>query len=473
MRRYLLTLMVSGLTLSFNNGSFAADKKSNAKRIPIFSKLRGTNSNKLDGNNGVKNWAIRSDASLSRNQLEDVSTIMGLRGAVSQAVHSSAILRATTADTDAANAGVWNAIAQYAPTITGSISADHYISGYSTAVDDTTTYADIKLSLPIFTSGRRYFGVKSARSTAKATLYGGLAAGDDLKQTTIKTYLKYYYARSSLALFSKNLKDLERMKRTVEKKRSLGFASTADIYQITADVASLQLEVVNAGKLMAQSRDELESLAGSSVTVPSRLPKINHLVEGGRQAMLKAALNNNPNVIAATHSANAADYTSKATAGKYLPRVNLVSDYSRNFSGSNNDNSNELSVGVKLTMPIVNLSTVAEISESRSRALAAHYRSLDTRRLTELRTNTYWHEHVSNNERVKLATKKVEAIRWGVRSRLAKFNKGLISIDPVLEQKRLLALAEMALIQIKTDQFFATSQLLIIAGILKNSMLDG
>lgn len=458
-RQNILTLMVLSLALGPFNVCAAADKNVKVANSPmhLIGKLRGSSQehrahNKPDGS---------------------VLQTMGLRGVVTQAEYSSAQLRATIADTDAANARVWKAIAQYAPTITGSISADQPIGSHSASTDDVTSYANINLSVPIFTSGRRYFGVKSARSAATAKLFEGLAASDDLKQTTIKAYLNYYYARSSQALFSANLKDLNRMKIAVEKRRVLGFASMADMYQIKADVASLELEVVNAGKIMGQAKAELESLVGRSFKVPSRLPKIRHLVEGGRVAMLRSALHNNPNLLAATHSAKAADYTSKETYGKYLPQVNLVSDYNRNISGQTSSGSSELNVGVKLTMPLVNLSTVSEIKENRSRAQAAHYRSLDTKRLIELRTNTLWQEYISNNARVKLAAKKVEAIRWGVRSRLAKFHKGLISIDPVLEQKRVLALAEMAMIQIKTDQFFATSQLLITAGILKNSMLDG
>lgn len=189
--------------------------------------------------------------------------------------------------------------------------------------------------------------------------------------------------------------------------------------------------------------------------------------------MVRSALNNNPKLLAASHNADAADYTSKATFGKYLPQINLNSEYRKDFNHSPGENPNSWSIGVKLTMPLVDFSTVAEISESKSRAEAAYYRSLDTRRQIELQTNTLWQEHVSNNSRVKLAKSKALALKRVVRSRLAQFNQGLIAIDPVLEQKRLLALAEMAAIQIETEQFLATSQLLLSAGIFKASMFDG
>ena len=91
-----------------------------------------------------------------------------------------------------------------------------------------------------------------------------------------------------------------------------------------------------------------------------------------------------PKLLAAAHIADAADYTSKATFGKYLPQVNLNSEYRKDFSYSPGENPNSWSIGIKLTMPLVDLSTVAEISESKSRAQAAYYSSVDTRRQIEL-----------------------------------------------------------------------------------------
>ena len=500
LRSHIISLLTASILVGANTVSGVAEpvapKESGS--IPGIGQLRGSKFTRLNADH----WIIRGDLpSMTRvySHRTDVSTcddaspncdglsntplrmqydnnvqeILGLRGAVIEAQLTSAQLRASIADTDAANARVWREIAQFAPTITGSISANRYSNNYSASADNSTSYGDIKVSLPIFTSGRRYFGVKSARSSASAKMYEGLAAGDDLKQRTINAYLKYYFSRSSRALFSRNLKDLKRLKYTVIKRRDAGFASTADIFQIKADIASLHLEVVNAGKIMAQSKAELESLAGRSVAVPVRLPKIRHLVENDRLAMVRFALDNNPKLLAAAYNADAADYTSKATFGKYLPQINLNGEYRKDFSHTPGENPNSWSIGVKLTMPLVDLSTVAEISESKSRAQAAYYRSLDTRRQIELQTNTLWQEHVSNNKRVKLANNKVRALKRVVRSRLAQFNQGLIAIDPVLEQKRLLALAEMSAIQIKTEQFLATSQLLLSAGIFKASMLEG
>ena len=500
LRLHIISLLAASILVGVNIVPGAAEPVAPdvIGSTPGIDQLRGSNTVRLDADHWIirgelpamtRTYSHRSDdqtcdeensncPGLSNTALRtqydnDVQEILGLRGAVIEAELASAQLRASIADNDAANARVWREIAQFAPTITGSISANRYSNNYSASADNSKSYGDIKVSLPIFTSGRRYFGVKSARSSASATMYEGLAAGDDLKQRTINAYLKYYYARSSRALFLRNLKDLKRLKHTTIKRRDAGFASTADIFQIKADIASLQLEVINAGKIMAQSKTELESLAGRSVVVPTRLPNIRHLVDNDRLAMVRYALNNNPKLLAASFNADAADYTSKATFGKYLPQINLSGEYRKDFSYSPGENPNSWSIGVKLTMPLVDFSTVAEISESKSRAQAAYYRSLDTRRQIELQTNTLWQEHVSNNKRAKLANNKVRALQRVVRSRLAQFNQGLIPIDPVLEQKRLLALAEMAAIQIKTEQFFATSQLLITAGIFNASMLNG
>lgn len=500
LRSQIIPLLVANILVGVNIISSMAETMSPkfVGLLPVVDQLRGSSDSRLNSDHWIirgefasntrvydhradlpvcdharGNCAGLSNAALRPQFDNDVPEILGLRGAVSEAQLSSAQLRASIADTDAANARVWREIAQFAPTITGSISANRYSNNYSATADDSTSYADVNVSLAIFTSGRRYFGVKSARSSASATMYEGLAAGDDLKQRTINAYLKYYYARSSRALFSRNLKDLKRLKYTVTKRRDAGFASTADIFQIKADIASLHLEVVNAGKIMAQSKAELESLAGRSVAIPARLPQISHFVENDQVAMVRNALNNNPKLLAAAHSADAADYTKKATFGKYLPQINLNGEYRKDFTYSPGENQNSWSIGVKLTMPLVDFSTVAEISENKSRAQAAYYRSLDTRRQIELQTKTLWQEHISNNKRVKLANNKVQALKRVVRSRLAQFDKGLIPIDLVLEQKRLLALAEMAAIQIKTEQFFATSQLLITAGVFDASMLDG
>ncbi len=409
-----------------------------------------------------------------RMQLDnDVAGILGMRGVISEAQFSSASLRASIADTDAANARLWGQIAQFAPTITGSLNVNKYSSNYSSTTGTSDAYGQVNLSLPIFTSGMRYFGVKSARSAAFASMYGGLAAADTLKQQTINVYLRYYYARSSQALFAKSVNDLSRLLNTVTKRRNAGFASTADVFQVKADLVSVEQEEVNARKLMKQAKAELKSLAGRPVLVPTRLPKIDHMANNGRLALVRSALKNNPNLLAAAHTADAAEYNSKSVFGNYLPQISLNGEYRRDFNPITGSDPNSWSIGVRLTMPIVDLATVAEISESKSAAQAAYYRSVDTRRQIELQTNTLWEEHVTNNKRLKLANGKVRALRRVVRSRLAQFSAGLIAIDPVLEQKSLLAIAEMAAIRARTEQFFATSQLLITAGTFKTSMLNG
>ena len=231
-----------------------------------------------------------------------------------------------------------------------------------------------------------------------------------------------------------------------------------------ANLASMRQQHEAAKGSKSQIRAQIESLTGRKFKNLPKLMRVAKLVSSDEEQLVQAAMAANPEIKAAQHRAVSQRHTSRAAYGQYLPQVNLYAQHDRAISAySSSRQTTDWKVGVTLTMPLVDLSTVSSIAESRQRAQLASYQASDTKRNIALSVRSLYHQYTAGRKQIDLAQARVKYMRQIETAERERYNQGVGSLDQLLEQKRALAQSKIDEIGVKTDGYWTAYQLLIAA----------
>lgn len=389
-----------------------------------------------------------------------------MRGMITDAVDFSDAIKASKSQVKIAQIQVWKELASYTPTI--SMSADLSRSGLGLGkIPNGQESFELKfsLNLPLFTSGKRHFALKAAKSSRKAALGRAKAARNELAGQVISALLQYKQAEQTVALLGENVGSLNRLLTAVRNRQEEGFASNADVFYVQANLASLRRQREATISNRNQLRAQLESLIHAPLKTTPKLPALKNLIQSNEEELVAQAIISDPTLSAARHTATAQKFASRSAVGGYLPQVNLYGQHDvplNNYSKSNQ--TTDWKVGIRITMPLVDLSTVTDISEAKERAQLASYQASDTRKNVELSVRSLSREFRSAKRQVGLANSRVNYLLKVAKSEAVKYDKGVGTLDKVLDQKQVLAQARIDTVDTKMSAYWAAYQLLIGTG---------
>lgn len=399
---------------------------------------------------------------------------IGLRGAVREAIATNPLAKAAHQDTIAARAAKWRSIVAYAPIITGSIDVNRsYNKGSSLGNSyENNKTATISVTMPIFTSGRLFFGARQAQAAEMAARFQELSTHNQIAGRTINAYLQYYFANRSSAVLSTLVSDTESLLVSVRARRNGGFSSDADVAQVVGQLANYRAQLNSMRAQANASQEQLDSLVGHHVSVTSIKEQMQDLPVLGLDELLDSALTRNADLMVATHRSREAEFSKNSVLGSYLPQVNLSGDYSRDLKGATKRDDDSWRIGVRLTMPIVNLAAAPDVVAAKAQSSAAYYRAQDTRRQVELTIRTSYDQTITLKDNLDLAHENVQATARVTEAKKAQFKRGVISLDRLLEQRAVQARAEMDKVKVQTELFSAKTNLLIQSGRLNEVTLQ-
>lgn len=401
-------------------------------------------------------------------QAAEKNGLIGLemRGLITAAVAYNDEINVSKSQVKITQIQIWRELASYVPTI--SMSVDIFRSGLGlNKVPNGPETSELKfsLNLPLFTSGKRHFALKAAKSNQKAALGRAQAVRNDLAGQVISALLQYKQAEQTVALLGQNVGSIKFLLAAVQNRQKQGFASVSDVFYVQANLASLRRQreatISNQNQLKAQ----LESLIQAPLKTVPKLPALNKLIQLDEEQLVAQAIISDPTLKAAQHTATAQGYASRSAVGSYLPQVNLYGRYDvvlNKYAKSNQ--SDEWKIGVRLTMPLVDLTTVTDISEAKERSQLASYQASDTRRNVELSVRSLSREYQSVKKQVGLANLRVNYLRKIAKSEAVKYDKGVGTLDKVLDQKQILVQARIDSLDTKMTAYWAAYQLLIGTG---------
>ncbi|MCO6187921.1 TolC family protein [Rhizobium sp. L1K21] len=430
-------------------------------------------------------WALRTTVS-SPSTIESyelraglqsfVSPTPGLRGALETAVERNANWHAALSDVTAADREVWSALLKYAPVITGSVETNAYSPAGSSGLDlkNRDSYLAVVASLPVWTSGGRYYGVKAARSHRDMMTYEALAVRDQAKMDFIETWTQAVAALQDRRLARRAVERFQRLRRAVVARQNSGFASVFDISQIDADIAAARQALVSIEGMIEKLGNQLVRKAGSKPASGATLNRFADYLKGGKQAFIESAHRNNPQLRAASAQYRTELYSTSSSMSRFLPSVSLSGEFRHYMNRSPGSTGNQgWRVGIKLNVPLVDLSSVAASSAQQARTDAALYREAATLNAVETQIDDLWSDYQTTLRTRREAEREVDARKKSANSTLNRFEKGFGSLEDAISAETALSSAERTALQFFVRESITAAQLLLVSGKFHDGMLTG
>ena len=391
----------------------------------------------------------------------------GLRLAINSSLEENPRLRGSMADEGVARARVWRSVAAYAPSASGSLwVGDDPTTRVNTRSPPRT--ASLSVSMPVFTGGQLHYGYKSAQANSRAAQLDTLSTRDQLAADTLNAYIDMETASRQVRILRENTANLEGLAGIVGSRRKAGLAGNADVADIDAELAESRRALAGSEQAVARASETIRGLLGRTLPAGSPLPDLERVASHGKPALLEMSKQRNPGVQSSWNRYAAADYNSRAAVGKYLPRLDVSADY-RSYRNYRTSSAAEgWTVGMTLKVPLVDMTTMADIRETREAASAAYYRAVDRHREVETRISQSWEEFSGSGARLALSGRKAGALRAALASRMEQFRIGVLPVDDVLAQNRKLANARIEEIEARMQRQMALVRLAADAGLLQD-----
>lgn len=413
-----------------------------------------------------------------RSVLHDaVPSMTGLRGALETAIGRDAGLHAAKLDVKVADRQVWKELLASAPVVTATFQQTYLSPADGSDVfdlSDKESYVAVSASLPILDGGGRYYGAKAARSRRDSVVFGALAARDQATLKFVEHWTQAVSGSRDRGLTQDAIHRLQRLRSAVLARRKAGFASTSELAQVDADIAATRRTLASIEGALAKSRDRIFHLSGQRPAADGEIQLFEQYMQGGKDSFIQSAHRHNPNLRSAAARSRAELYAARSSMSRFLPSVNLTGEYRHyldNTRQSSNDN-NGLTVGVRLQIPLVDLSSVAETAAQTARKEAALFREVATLDAVEMEIEDLWNDRDAAMAMRGETDREVAARRRSAASARSRLEKGFGSLDDVIREESALLNAQRTALQLTAQESMIAAKLLLMSGRFETRMLQ-
>ncbi|GJD56373.1 TolC family protein [Methylobacterium dankookense] len=388
-----------------------------------------------------------------------------LMDAVSIAIGESDLVRSSVAERDAADTRVGRAWAAFAPVVSGTawIGRDPYSAP---SYRDPGKTAGISVALPLLDGGQRLYSQRSAENAALAASAEVRRTTEGVALETINAAVELNFAVRQAKVLEENFRDLTRLQAAVRGRVAAGHASEGDVADLVAELNDVARTLVAAQASAEKSQAVLSAQLRQASPGRFVLPNLDAVQRHGLDNLARLTRARNAGLQASWHRYNAADDARKAAIGRYLPRLDLKADYRATENYRSVSAPEGLSLGLQLNVPLVELTTLADIREAGELADAAMHRALAEDRKAATQLKVGWVEAKAAAERAKFARRKIEALQAAYAAKVDQYGIGLLPIDDVLLTRRRLALATTEELESVNTRFAAIARLALTAGLL-------
>jgi outer membrane protein len=281
-----------------------------------------------------------------------------LNDALAQAYHYSpqldaqrATLRATDEDVSRANAG-------YRPDIraTGDVGRQHSESNFTTGKSAGTTSPrgyQVQLIQPIFKGFRTTNAVNAAEASVRAGREQLREVEQQVLLDTVTAFGNVLRDQAIVKLRENNLNFLMTELKATKERFAVGEVTKTDVAQSQARLALGQSDLDQARANLKSSRAQYEQVVG---TPPQSLKEANpnsKLLPKSLDEAIGIGTQENPQVVGALYSEQAARYQVDEVRGELLPDAQIEATYNNNFDSSPQTQSQETaSIFGRLNVPI-------------------------------------------------------------------------------------------------------------------------
>jgi outer membrane protein len=388
-----------------------------------------------------------------------------LREAMLGAVHSSPRLGAERARLDAVRQEIPLVWAQVMPQISASATAQQRQTSEATfglQVRDSPEYwiGTVRTSMLIFSSGSVLASSRQAngRVASAVALYQNSA--QELMLDVTRAYGEVRYARAVKAAQEQSLANLTRQLDYVVAHVSRGFLTQTDRAQAGVRVAQARAELAQADVELVRATETYLRLVGRPPQDLEEPPSLTGLPPD-LTASLELAARENPAIVAAIASAQAADAAVDVARAEGRPRVNLETNNSV-FDRTDADRTptqSEDIAAVRLSIPLFSGGSVwARTRRERYTRDAANFTLAEQQRVTHEQVVVSWSNMSASHQRVEAGRARLDAAQLAARGVLREQEFGQRSVIDVLNQEQDLLRARTDLAAAERDAMIAERQ---------------
>ena len=372
-----------------------------------------------------KSWGLRSsrasvyDSSVIGRSMHNHAISIGepstgnLRGYIQDSLNNSNALKARLHQSNAARANALKEKMRLLPKVSLEKKWEkrHLPSAVPLSpLDSNATNLNISANMPLFTSGLNWFAIKSANATASATDYTYLAEERQEVLEAFRLLLRLIATKEVVNSIEATHDRLDKILTATQKRFGAGLVSRTDVEQVRSEVYSVNAQLRQAKAQLQKNKANYEITTGNSVPRNLTIPGIAHLLPATLDAAKDRALNGNYTVAAAQFTSDAAKYQANSVLGSYLPQVSAYATANQLNPGSAFQPSNmDVTVGIKLTMPLFDAQAAPQYRQSKENAYTAYYEAQDVKRLMTLEVETRWAEYKAFKAQTHIFDKKLKS----------------------------------------------------------------
>ena len=320
--------------------------------------------------------------------------------ALSDAYNNNPQIQAERANLRATDEGVPQALSGWRPTVTftGSIGAQHvedkppsiFVGGPIPRI------ADLNITQPVFSGGRTVALTAQAEKTVEAERARNIATESTVFLSVIQAYLDVVRDQATLELAVNNEQVLRKQLEATADQFRVGAVTRTDVAQAEARLAGATASRLQAEGNLQVSRANYVRAVGHP---PERLAAANlrPVLPATRDDAINLAALNNPTVIAAIFTEDAARDAIDATRAQLLPTLNLVGDVNRTVNTvEDNQTQSAASIVARLTVPLYEAGNVYSQTRQATQVLGQRRGQTDDARRAAVQGATQAWEQTSS-----------------------------------------------------------------------------
>ena len=327
----------------------------------------------------------------------------------------------------------------------------------------------VDLSYPLFQGGTVRNNVEAAKTRVEAGRATLRAVEGDVFTEAVAAYMDVIRDRAIVELNNNNVKVLDTNLQAARDRFEIGDVTRTDVAQSEARLSLQRSELLDAQARLTTSEENYRRVIGKRPDALQPPPPLPPFPATADQAV-QIALANNPDLIAVTRQAEAANYDVRSVRGTRLPTVSAVAsgDYANTISGDTQGiprSGTATSIGVQGRIPLYQGGLpAARIRQAQALEGETLERRIATERAVVANTRSAFATYKAATDAIASNQVAVSANELALEGARAENSVGTRTILDVLNAEQELLNSQVLLVTARRDQYVAGFQLLNAMG---------
>jgi len=369
-------------------------------------------------------------------------------------------IKAARQQLEATDEGVSQALSGFRPTVDASYDRGKQSSSVNGAssVDNTTESRSLNVSQPLL-QATTWSSYLSANQKVKAGQYALSATEQAVLLDAVTAYMDVVANHSILELSRNNADVLAKQLDAAQARFKVGEVTRTDVAQSESRLSDAKSAVIAAEGTLNSAMATFERVVGfkpeTQLVAPEKLPEL----PASLAEALTVSRANNPDLLAAIHTAKSSRFDTDTQEATLLPSVALVGSLSRQEGNSATTSGSKLDqdkIGVEVSIPLYQ--SGAEYSRIRAAASVARQRdqqSIDTRMAVDESITQSWAQLETANATIRSRNDQIKAAEIALDGVKQEHEYGSRTLLDVLDAEQELFTARSNLVKAERDRVVA------------------